>query len=91
MNFIATSDGTTTTVTVEAELGTLLEESGITGTGQARCRPDDMFSLETGEGIALGRAMQDYGRQVEAEALKWTVTKDEFARVAFYILEQEGL
>ena len=40
----------------------------FTGEGEARARPDDRFNAKVGEGIALGRALQDLGKQIEE---KW--------------------
>lgn len=54
-----------TKATVFAEPGTLLEPMNIVGHGEAKCRKDDVFSPAVGELIALGRAQQDFGRQVE--------------------------
>lgn len=73
--------GRVTKATVFAEPGTLLEPAGIVGHGEAKCRKDDIFSTTTGELIALGRAQQDFGKQVENVGHAGVVSIDEALRV----------
>lgn len=70
--------GSTTIVTVGAEPGTVLE--GYSATAKARCAPTDVYVPEVGTMIALGRAIQELGRQVEDDALSLTITKDDMAK-----------
>lgn len=63
-----TIEGRVTTVEVLAEDDTLTSAEGITGVGSALCRKADVFDPKTGEGIALGRAIEDFGRKLTA---KW--------------------
>lgn len=84
-------EGTTTTVEVAADEGTLLADSNIVGRGVARTSPGDVFDPEVGRIIALGRAIQDFGRQVEADGEAAVVSKAEFARVVDHIRRSEDL
>lgn len=80
--------GRTTTVTVIAEPGSICQ--GLSGTGVARCRPEDVFVPEVGEAIALGRAIQDLGRQVEQDGVECSYSEADLAR-AFEMLELLGV
>lgn len=70
-------DGAKTTVTVAAEPGTKLEHLQVIGQGTARCKPDDLYNPKTGELIALGRALKDYGAKVEEAGLCRSLSLDE--------------
>jgi len=82
--YVVTRDGRTTTVrtTSDATGDHLPELDTLVGTGVARCRRDDVQSGRVGTTIALGRALQDLGRQLEAAGLARTVSLDEMDRVA---------
>lgn len=75
--------GNDTIVTVAADPAhdTLTSDLGITGHGVARLRPGDFDVPATGQRIALGRAIQDYGAQVEAAGLDESVCGCEVERV----------
>jgi len=76
-----TTTGCVTTVEVSADEKSITFSEGITGVGSAKCRKADVFDKQTGEGIALGRAIEDFGRQVTARWEARVVTNDEFDRV----------
>lgn len=78
---ITTHDGLRTEVHVTSDPDSLTAGLGIVGHGEARCRPTDLFVRSTGDLIALGRAIQDFGRQVEAVGLEESVGVDEVERV----------
>jgi hypothetical protein len=85
--------GAVTTTTVTAEPGSLLDGYGIVGEGVARCRSNDVYSRSIGEDLAIARAIQDFGRQIEEKALDRTVSLDDADRVLAIVLEDmlEGL
>lgn len=89
------TDGPKTTVTVIADEGSRTAPFQITGVGVARCRPDDLYVAATGELIALGRAMADYSRQIEALGLESSVSNADVVRVGAAIIardvEQHGV
>lgn len=62
----------------------------MTGTGIARCRPEDVFIPEVGEAIALGRAIKDLGAKVETGALECSFSQADLDR-AFEMLELLGV
>lgn len=78
---LTTTEGRVTHVAVAADEDSLLANLPIVGEGMAICRRDDVFDAEIGEGIALGRAIADFGRQVTEAFQARVVTKDEYARV----------
>ena len=85
MNYTAEFDGNITRVEVFAGPSSDLALLGITGRGEARCRPEDSFSETTGQLIAIGRAIQDFGRQVTEFGDSTVVTKADVARVIDHI------
>lgn len=76
-----TRDGLKTTVLVLADPDSQLGGLGLTGYGTARCRPDDLYVEATGELIALGRAIQDFGQRVEAMGCAESVSYADVERV----------
>lgn len=78
---LTTRVGTDTIVTVAADEDTVLADLNLSGTGVARLRPGDFDVPVTGERIAMGRAIQDFGRQVEEAGLNESVCKCEIERV----------
>lgn len=76
-------EGLLTRVFVIADEDSTTADLGITGTGEARCRPDDFYVAMTGERIALGRALQDFGRQVEAAGCAESVSNADMHRAEF--------
>ena len=70
-----------TTVLVMPSPGSMLDGLGLVGYGTARCRPDDLYSASTGELIALGRAIQDFGQRVEALGCAESVSQADVERV----------
>lgn len=78
---LTTVNGLVTTVEVSAEPGTMTADLPIIGVGVARCRPEDLFIGAVGERIALGRAIQDFGRRVEENGLAGSVSLEEVDRV----------
>lgn len=78
---LTTCEGRTVTVEVASDEGTLTDDLRIVGRGVARCKPDDVYVRATGERIALGRAMQDFGRQVEAAGCAESVCVEDVGRV----------
>jgi hypothetical protein len=79
MIVLFSTDGPDTMAEVSANEDSLT--AGVEGRGFARCTPDDVYSGEIGRNIALGRAIQDFGRKVEQKGHDACVTKDEFDRV----------
>jgi hypothetical protein len=71
---LTTTKGLVTTVEVASDERTLTSDLRVTGRGVARCKADDFYARTTGERIALGRAIQDFGRQVEAAGLAESVS-----------------
>jgi len=70
----------------------MLAPLGVTGEGVARCRPEDFYVQDTGDLIALGRAIQDFGRQVEEQGLAQSMsgaTVQQALDAAFGELERE--
>jgi len=59
-----TFSGKVTTTCVVASPGSEAAPLLLMGQGTARCKPDDAYSDLIGEGIATGRAIADFGRQV---------------------------
>jgi hypothetical protein len=57
----------------------------LKGHGTSRVSKADVYLAEIGENIAVGRAIQDLGRQVEAIGNAQCVTKAEYARVTHLI------
>lgn len=66
-------EGLTTRVAVLA--------AGKVGNGEASCARGDVYSERIGEGIALGRALQCLGLEIETATQRTCVTKREVARV----------
>lgn len=81
MQSLTSRIGNDTFVTVAADAESLLGDTQISGHGTSRCMASDVYDAEIGEGIALGRAIQDFGRQVEQAFLARVVTTEEFHRV----------
>lgn len=81
MKSLTSRIGNETFVTVAPDEDSLLGDTGLIGHGVARCNVTDIYDAEIGEGIALGRAIQDFGHQVEAAFNSRTVTVEEFHRV----------
>lgn len=81
MQSLTSRIGNETFVTVAPDTESLLGDSNISGYGTSRCMAADVYDAEIGEGIALGRAIQDFGRQVEQAFLQRVVTAEEFGRV----------
>jgi hypothetical protein len=73
--------GRITEATVTAEFFDQVRMEGVVGRGTAFRSKNDVRLDEIGETIAIGRAIQDFGRQVEARGHAQCVTKDEYARV----------
>ena len=71
-----TITGCVTTVEVSADEDSFTFPEGITGIGHAICRKADVFDRSTGQGIALGRAIQDFGVQVTAKWEARVVSKE---------------
>jgi hypothetical protein len=78
---LTTTKGRTTIVRVGASEGSSTAGLGISGEGVAKCRPDDFYNEATGELIALGRAIQDFGQQVEQAGRDRVTSKLEMAKV----------
>ena len=55
--------------------------AGKVGNGEASCARGDVYSERIGEGIALGRALQCLGLEIETATQRTCVTKREMARV----------
>lgn len=64
MNVILTRDGLATRAEVFADPGSIAYPERLTGVGEARCNPGDLYNQAVGDGIAVGRAMSDFGRQL---------------------------
>lgn len=75
-----------TIVEMRASPGTAAYPFDITGHGEAICRLDDAFNPKTGEMIASGRAIQDFGRQIEEVGHSRVVTLEELRRVVRHLL-----
>ena len=67
--------GRVISVEVSAEIGSTIYADGLVGKGHAVCRKEDHFVQGIGERIALGRAMQDLGAQLEAKWSALSVTQ----------------
>jgi len=80
MNAKTTTTGRTTIVTVHPARGSVCEQLGVVGEGQAKCRHQDFFNAETGYIIALGRAVQDMGKNIENLGHERVVSKTDLAR-----------
>lgn len=52
-------------------------EADLVGTGTARCKPGDHFDARIGKYIAIGRAMQDLGRQLEEHGAARSITEEQ--------------
>lgn len=76
-------DGRRTEAHVTIESGT----PNLCGLGTARCREDDHYDPRIGGDIALGRALQELGERVEAEAARLVVTEEQ----ARLVLDGAGL
>jgi hypothetical protein len=61
---------------------------GFKGYGSSLRSKGDVELAEIGETIALGRAIQDLGRQVEASGHSQCVSKSEYARVMHLIVRR---
>ena len=83
-----TFDGRTTVVEVSADEESLTFPEGITGVGSALCRKSDVFDPKTGEGIALGRAIEDFGRQVAAKWDARVITYEQLEKVTALFIRQ---
>lgn len=88
MHILTSHVGPKTLVTIAPEAGSIIEDLDIVGEGEARCRPDDLFVPSTGQRIALGRAMIDYGRKLEAVATAESVSQEMRDRVVTAMILQ---
>jgi Domain of unknown function (DUF1876) len=81
MNIHFARHGRITEATVWADPDGIAHTVGIVGQGTATRSKNDIRLDEIGETIALGRAIQDFGRQVEMRGHAACVTKEEYDRV----------
>ena len=79
MDYLVKRHGRMTEVTVSPDPSSNLDH--FEGYGQSLRSKADVASAKIGETIALGRALQDLGRQIEQSGHAQCVTKDEMARV----------
>jgi hypothetical protein len=64
--------------------------AGLTGHGTAFRSKNDVRLDEIGDTIAIGRALQDLGYQIECSGHAQCVTKDEYARVKHLVDRRSG-